>query len=263
VTKSGIKVEYPSISLVGTTEFIAQEFTNLRAKEFYARTAHFLSSVKPLEVFASWAEKKYGNKLVGEPQNIVLLWNRFSGQNVLKGYNPEGDSDPRGQEQIIQIARKHKFKVLIVGHACNWTQEAPKELPDLHLGEFWNDDTVPFPDPSRAGQTSFFIYLLKHHNVVQIGQKTGGMDAAALIGTPTVYIEDDGSFSIFRMQKWANCMPLYQRAAVSLPPTRLGKSIRQGKSIDVCTAGYVDSDQTIIEKALVQMFELAYKIKKT
>ena len=60
----------------------------------------------------------------------------------------------------------------------------------------------------------------------QIGQKTGAMDAAALVGIPTVYIEDEGSPAKGRMANWIGAVPFFRCAVIKEPPTVLGKAMR-------------------------------------
>ena len=47
---------------------------------------------------------------------ILLLWSRYSGQNTDTGYNPAGDSDPHGQEQLIALGESLGFTVFTIGH---------------------------------------------------------------------------------------------------------------------------------------------------
>lgn len=54
----------------------------------------------------------------------------------------------------------------------------------------------------------FMLSLMEKYpgKVVQLGQKTVGMDAGALLGMPTVYIDDSVSEDD-RMQKWVKGVP--------------------------------------------------------
>lgn len=65
-------------------------------------------------------------------------------------------------------------------------------------------------------------------NLYQIGQKTGAMDFLALLGVPTIYIEDSQipTTATVRMRKWATHLQLYRRLEVEDPPSLPGKGAR-------------------------------------
>ena len=67
--------------------------------------------------------------------------------------------------------------------------------------------------------------------IVQMGQKSGAMDMAALIGMPTIYIEHKTSKAVDRMQKWTKSVPWYQRALMETPPSFLGRCIETFESL--------------------------------
>ncbi|KAK7676646.1 hypothetical protein QCA50_020389 [Cerrena zonata] len=234
--------EYPSITPVGSTELIAMLFkTGTYPGGFYDFVGHALGSPKVSQVdISDWAAKRFAKTAFRLPapgataqkMKILLLWSRYSGQNTDSGYNPEGDSDPVGQSELIKFGRDLGFTVLTIGHDASWATSQQNEAAhgDIHLGEFWNEASTPqipnpFLDKGRPGQTSFYVSLARNHNVVQIGQKTGGMDNAALVGIPTIYIEDVKSPSNFRMKMWVSVLR-YTGAEVSRPPTILGKYLR-------------------------------------
>jgi hypothetical protein len=144
---------------------------------------------------------------------ILLLFYRKS------KYNPEANGSPEGQRQLRDMAKELGYTVIATGtvpsdwvcdHACD-------------LGEFYTD--VPFKGNGREAQISFYYYLMKHFpgGVVQMGQKSGGMDIAALIGMPTLYIEDENSGNNFRMVEWNKHLQLYRPAYIKQPPTVMGK----------------------------------------
>lgn len=61
-----------------------------------------------------------------------------------------------------------------------------------------------------------------------MGQKSGGMDAGALIGIPTLYIEDSESNAIYRMADWVRegTVPYYRATVVDERPSIFGKILR-------------------------------------
>lgn len=214
-----------------------------------------------------------------KPKKILILWSRYSGQNGNGGYNPAGDSDITGQQQLIKMAEDKElgFTVITVGHGP--TGAATPE-GKIHLGEFWKEAGSPFEKEGRQGQASLYARLAALHYVIQVGQKTGGMDNAALVKVPTVYIEDKQSPTRARMTKWTSVMPTYQCAEVSAPPTAVGKAIRASKSTPTnelqdarklvaedakkpekdrkYVSGYSDADIKIIKERIIAVFKEAY-----
>jgi hypothetical protein len=157
---------------------------------------------------------------------ILLVWSRFSGQNEDIGYNPGGDSDPNGQIQLLELGTKAGFNVFTIGHGPTGGR-APVDNSGRSLGEFYNNE--PIKAEGRAGQISFFLALKEKFpgDIVQLGQKSGGMDAAALLGIPTIYIEDKKSPNPERMKEWINTVPGYHRAFIDEPPSPLGRALRK------------------------------------
>ncbi|THG95387.1 hypothetical protein EW026_g6258 [Hermanssonia centrifuga] len=249
----GARLEYPTVSVVGATQLIADAYDQQykmsgRVREFYELMGEALSERLLAQ---TQIDRWVSEKLVGKKtRKLLLLWSRYSGQNTPGGYNPAGDSDPIGQQQIIDFSRKLDFTVITIGHDL---LNAENPRGDVHFGEFWTED--PFVDHGRPGQASLYYNLLNNYNIVQIGQKTGGMDYAALVGVPTIYIEDVRSPSLARMQKWKE-MRRYKGAIVSQPPTIAGNESRRsrGGPDPPYVAGYLEKDLNIIEQALKAMY---------
>jgi hypothetical protein len=217
----------------GCTTLILNCFNTLKEDKFYEQMKQKLSNIdidKAIEDWASGENWKIKLKPSVPPpkkkETILLIWSRYSG-SAPNGYNPAGDSSVLGQKEIIKLAEGlNLFNTIItIGHNPDENTHTPKG--DIHLGEFWKEAGSPFDGKGRPEQTSFYRLLAECYNVVQVGQKTGGMDNAALIGIPTVYIEDKGSPQSARMQKWSNGMKRYKRAEVPEPPTPLGKALRK------------------------------------
>lgn len=159
-------------------------------------------------------------------KRVVLLWARYTGQNKPDAYNPAGDSDPTGQRQIMDEALALGFQVITIGHDPDpKRKEEGVHADPYHLGEFYLNKTIDLK--GRARQASYLVTLMKlfQNRIVQIGQKTGGMDTAALLGIPTIYIEHEGSLTKDRMIMWEKNMLYYKCALVKQPPTFLGKAI--------------------------------------
>ncbi|PSR77282.1 hypothetical protein PHLCEN_2v7975 [Hermanssonia centrifuga] len=275
--KDGGRVEYPVVTVVGTTTFIANTYRTYEYghEAFYTFLADALSSpAVPQDAVAEWAALKFGESLPLPPpppsggaqrMKILLLWSRYSGQNTPDGYNPAGDSDPVGQRQLIDMGTRLGFTVITIGHDSTWSP-TPNPHAEIHFGEFWKDP--PFKKKERPVQTTVYVSLVRNHNVVQIGQKTGGMDNAALVGVPTVYIEDVGSPSKSRMATWTRDMKRYKGAIVQNAPTALGKALRlfprnrplaeQWVREGRVQPGYDPNDLPLIEDTLAAMFATIY-----
>lgn len=205
------------------------------AKDFYDLMSTRLIVPDPLLTLPAilvWAADPNQNSPVAllfklPPLNVLLVWSRYSGQKTENGYDPAGDSDPDGQRQLLETGDTFKqdtlWTVTIGDDPANGLMPRGK----LHLGEFWTDPTTPFFMKGRSGLIAFYHALRARHDVVQIGQKSRSMDNAALIGIPTVYIEDKQSPSRWRMQKWEEVMKdRYRWASINHPPSPLGKALR-------------------------------------
>jgi hypothetical protein len=171
----------------------------------------------------------------------LLVWARYSGK--IAGHNPAGDSSKAGNRQLIaEVAQKSGRIPITIGHdPVSNVGPTPQNLPHaaIHLGEFWTRTEGgvknPFLGMGREAQINFYALLRKSTDVVQLGQKTGGMDGAALVGVRTIYLEDAASESRDRMKKWTDVMPHYQGVETELPPKRLGKYIRDIQAADNAT----------------------------
>ncbi|KAL0573846.1 hypothetical protein V5O48_008110 [Marasmius crinis-equi] len=248
---SGQRIEYPTISPVGATAYIAGQFHANPAEGLYNTLAARLSSPKVDSVaIERWTKQDlegalslpaFGTK-PADRKKLLLLWSRYSGQNKEyavpgSGHNPENDSDPAGQKQIIQLASKELgYTVVTLGNdPTGWHKTPLDGHAPIHLGEsvFWNAET--FKAFGRPGQTSLYVALLRNYKVVQVGQKTGGMDNAALVGIPTVYIEDAVGLELSggRMKMWSDePKMLYEGAIITQPPGAFGKALRARQAED-------------------------------
>ncbi len=151
----------------------------------------------------------FGEKNVPLPDStpgtkpIVLLWARYTGTNTANGHNPDGDSCVQGQKQLIERLTSLNYDVITIGHGPR--NGAPVKAK-FDVGEFYMNKPIA---GDRATQQSFFLALMEKYpgRVYQVGQKTGGMDGAALLGIPTIYLEPQGSYAIERMKKWSDNVP--------------------------------------------------------
>lgn len=163
---------------------------------------------------------------------IVLLLARYTGTNTAIAYNPEGDSCTQGQRQIHDLLTKLKYNVVTVGHGPRGSQPFKATFD---VGEFYKQAPI---SGDRATQQSFFLSLMEKYpgRLYQIGQKTGGMDGAALLGIPTVYLEPTGSGATARMKKWSDgTLPYYRDVEIAQPAPAVVRAMK----------GYIPDKQSI------------------
>lgn len=221
----------------GATTEIANKFktditdTNRtdRLKKIYTKLTTRLSdpSLKVEEIIGKEKDHPtFAGERLPNAGPVALLWARYSGTNSLTEYNPEGDSSVQGQEELLVLLKGMGFNVITIGHGPRGGNPVKSEF---HVGEFYLQPPIT---ADRASQTSFFLALMETYpgNLFQIGQKTGAMDCAALIGVPTLYLEHKGSHSIARMRQWVDNVqfykvPFYRDFEIKLPPSRIGASL--------------------------------------
>jgi hypothetical protein len=85
------------------------------------------------------------------------------------------------------------------------------------VGEFYKQAPI---SGDRATQQSFFLELIEKYprRLYQLGKKTRGMDGAALLGIPTLYLEHVESNAIKGMDKWSDgTLPYYKYVVTKQP----------------------------------------------
>ena len=220
---------YNTLAVLHATDIVAEAFDAYEKPEerigMYTFLTDRIASIadsKSILLQPDWNQYLFPNG----NRRVLLVWGRYTGNNTPDGYNPEGDSDLIGQRQLLDMAAALDFDVITVGHD-------PKNVPPeqfvhapCHIGEFYRQPSV---GPSRSRQLSFMMALMSKYrgNLYQIGQKTGGMDAGAMAGMPTLYIEDQGSPTKTRMETWTTRVPFYRCGLVTEAPTLLGRALRQ------------------------------------
>lgn len=228
------RLTYRTLSVVGATYLIAGHTETAQIKADKARAAIYERTVNGLAydpiLFPTSSiiqNNQFGATQLPAPgAKILLLWARYTGQNTYNGYNPEGDSDVTGQGQLLALAQRMQYQVITIGHGPAADRNEQEVRAPCHLGEFYANPMLA--DKGRAGQLSFFLALMERYTgkIIQMGQKTGGMDASALVGMPTLYIEDEDSPTKSRMAQWTHDVPGYKSIIVQDPPTSLGKALR-------------------------------------
>jgi len=102
--------------------------------------------------------------------------------------------------------------------------EKLKGLVDINLSEFW--DKIPQKEPGkvdRMDQLRFFSVLAHHYDVINIGMRSGGLEAPMLTGMKTIYLEEAGNTNPERMEKWLDAFPNYIRIILDAPLGGEGK----------------------------------------
>jgi hypothetical protein len=222
-----------------------------------------------------WAYRvdKYLNGKVTKGQKYVILWTRFSGKDG--GAHPELDDSWTGIGQVIHELLKANQNVIVVGRprtgkdiptkinehldALDEAEAVPRARMQI-WGEYWKkeggDPNKKIIGPSRAAEYAIFLRMISNDwncRLVHLGMRSGAMDAAALLGMRTLFIEDKNNQQIGRTTKWTgagNNNPLYQRIDVDELPTWTARTMKHGHTEDDdIVRGYGDADlKKIIDK---------------
>ncbi|HWC27099.1 MAG TPA: hypothetical protein VG474_11000 [Solirubrobacteraceae bacterium] len=190
------------------------------------------------KVRKAWATKVVGpsedqlkeylkDKGIVPEKKYALLWVRLSAKRRSGGAHPELDTSVQGVRDLKAALKEGGRDVIIVGDRPNKTDV----LEDaIDMVEFWNDDAFKaFTGlQGRLAQLRLFDYMVrKGYDVVSIGMRSGAMEGPALLGMPTVYIEEQGNLQHERMEKWLSKVPGWTQAQVAALPTRTGRRTQQ------------------------------------
>jgi len=109
------------------------------------------------------------------------------------------------------------------------------DAESIDMIKFW--ERAPFTDlkgvNSRVAQLRLFEYMRrKNFDLISIGMRSGAMEGPALLGIPTIYIEEEGNEQHERMEKWVGKVPGWSQSKVRSLPTRTGKRF-QGAGANV------------------------------
>ncbi|ROM93194.1 MULTISPECIES: hypothetical protein [Pseudomonas] len=217
-----------------------------------------------------WAyrlDKFLGLKGVVKGQSYVIVWTRFSGKDG--GAHPELDDSWTGLGQVCHRLLKKGRNVIVVGR--------PRTNRDLNVkltthlgqldqadglvsranlqvwGEYWKLDNgnpnQKIIGPNRAAEYAIFLRMKSAEwncKLVHLGMRSGAMDAAALLGMRTRFIENAGNEQIARTTKWTgatNTNLLYQRIPVAELPTWRARGREENL---VVKRGYLPTDLEMI-----------------
>jgi hypothetical protein len=216
-------------------------------------------------------DKFLTQKGIHKSTNYAILWIRFSGKEG--GAHAELDDSWTGLGQVVHALLKEGKNVVLVGRPrknksivdkmnkhLKTLDEQKGAVPRDNLkiwGEYWKTESdelnTKIIGSTRAAEYAIFLRMT-HSNwgckLVHVGMRSGAMDAAALLGMKTLFVENAGNEQIGRTTKWTgpgNNNPLYKRLDVSEMPTwRARKAIHGYTDDDEVVRGYQDDDLTKI-----------------
>ncbi|MFY0566567.1 hypothetical protein ACN28E_22400 [Archangium lansingense] len=211
-------------------------------------------------------------KLLDPYRPRVLLWVRINKRKPKATAHLELDTSVQGVRQIVQRIVEANAKrrevglpewtIALTGDRLDLSQPKNKLLKDhcVDLMEFWK---APGWNEAwgRRGQLTLFAFLYgRNAQMVNLGMRSGGLEGPALIGIPTVYMEETDNPQQDRMKKWVGPLrllgrpmdkdeevgdeevgrsglrlppppPSFQRLALSQLPTRTGQAIKSAPGL--------------------------------
>lgn len=139
--------------------------------------------------------QKYLNQFLQPQQQIILIWCRNQKHEEYRNTSQE-------QVQNWIAYMRDKFpnaKVVLIGDALQATFDDV-----IHMTEHWRSLT------SVKGQLQMFLQLSRCYDIkLQIGVRSGGMDALVLLEVPTIVWEQNVYVPRYRMQPWAKAFRHY------------------------------------------------------
>jgi hypothetical protein len=167
-------------------------------------------------------------------KKYALLWIRLSAKEKSGGAHAELDTSIEGVRQLKKMLKSTGRTPVVIG-------DRPRK--DVTAGaidmiKFWDEE--PFKSfkglDTRIAQLRMFEYMRGAGiDLISIGMRSGAMEGPALLGIPTIYIEEVGNQQAGRMQKWKGKVPGWQQVQVDTLPTRTGKRYQKQGAVLVPT----------------------------
>ncbi|MBN9660999.1 MAG: hypothetical protein J0H49_22600 [Acidobacteria bacterium] len=227
-----------------------------------------------------WAyrvDKFLNLKGIVKGQKYVILWMRFSGKEG--GAHKELDDSWTGLGQICHAFLKKQRNVILVGrprqnrdvhakmkqHLDKLSANDPVDRDRLKIwGEYWKSEggnpNTKIIGPNRAAEYAIFLRMKSAEwkcSLVHLGMRSGAMDAAALLGMHTRFIEQAGNEQIKRTTKWTgkdNTSTLYKRAEVSELSTKTARDMVHDGGQHGIERGYTPEDLKLIIDSVESAF---------
>lgn len=139
----------------------------------------------------------------------ILIWQRLSGARG--GAHVELDSESSTLLQMahaIGLAYEDRA-IVLVGDATGIDEEALRKAGVKNrifiLNEYWNSPLAKESKvfPSREHQNYFLKLLSTENHAISVGMRSGSLESSALLGIPTIYLDDIGNNAEGRMEYWA------------------------------------------------------------
>jgi len=162
-----------------------------------------------------------------KPEKIVVLWSRQSGKRG--GAHIELDSSYSGIKQLANLLCVNAKIILagddkLVGDDQKKLGEIANGLPNtVSVAEMWKDELWrPIKDKglNRLGQVMFFKRLQEkvHGRLVHVGMRSGNLEALALSGMKTFFLEPESCPTGDRMLVFGENGIPYQRIQIKKSP---------------------------------------------
>lgn len=237
---------------------------------------------------------------VHRAKHYVIVWIRFSGK--AGGAHAELDDSWTGLGQVVhELLKNNEINIVVVGKPRGnkdirekIRKHSPGDADNARLsvwGEYWKMESRELVDgaddvmgTNRAAEYGIFLRMMDKSwgcKLVHLGMRSGAMDAAALLGMKTLFIENAANKQIARTTKWSgrdNDNPLYQRVPVAQMPTWTARTmihdyaavpktdttaaykpeqltdgteaLKQFQDLKAVMRGYLESDLTLIVTAV-------------
>jgi hypothetical protein len=154
--------------------------------------------------------------------NFVVLWSRQSGKGG--GAHVELDSSFAGIRQLARYfaISRGSATVLLAGDERNGKLAAlAAENPQIvDVSRLWAEAAwtkEPLKSSSYLGQFAFFRYMADNVNVIHVGMRSGILEAMALMGMKTFYLEPTACPSGKRMVAFHQAGIPYSRVQIEQP----------------------------------------------
>jgi hypothetical protein len=162
--------------------------------------------------------------------NIVVLWSRQSGKSG--GAHLELDSSFQGIRQLADaFCATNRATVILAGDERGTKMQdlAAQSVHIVNATQMWKAPVWErmFGDAKFLAQFAFFKYLAGDYNVVHVGMRSGMLEAMALLGMKTFYLEGAGSGSSDRMLAFKKNGITYTRIEIDRAPGLTGRLVEQ------------------------------------